>query len=179
MLTKENTVLVIIDVQGKLAKIVQQSEEMLDQLANLIQACHILEIPILWLEQYPQGLGPTDPKIAQHLTGLEPISKITFSACGNEQFMEQLQKVNRKQVLLTGIETHICVYQTGVDLVAQGYEVQVVSDAVSSRTAENKRIGLEKMKAAGIAETSVEMAVYEMLQKAGGEQFKAILKLFK
>lgn len=179
MLKKDETVFVLVDVQGKLAKIVYESEELLRNLENLIRGLRILEVPIVWLEQYPQGIGPTTEQVKQHLTGLEPIAKTTFSACKNKEFMQALEKTGRRKILVAGIETHICVYQTAVDLKKHGFDVQVVEDAVSSRTLANKQLGLEKMKAYGVLGTSVEMALYEMLEKAGTEQFKEILRIIK
>ena len=179
MLSKENTVFVLVDVQGKLAKIVQDSEKMIQNLKNLIQGLGILYIPIVWLEQYPEGLGPTNEELVEHLQGIEPIRKITFDACKNPDFIEALEKTGRKQVLIAGIETHICVFQTATGLKDLGYEVQVVVDAVSSRTTLNKEIGLEKMKSLGIHWTSVEMALYELMETAEGEEFKPVLKLLK
>ena len=179
MLNKENTVFVLVDVQGKLAEIVQDSEKMIANLNNLIQGLQILEVPIVWLEQYPEGLGPTTEDLAAHLVGMDPIRKITFSACKNPAFIDTVEKTERKQVLIAGIETHICVYQTATGLKDLGYEVEVVADAVSSRTMLNKEIGLGKMKSAGIKWTSVEMALYELMETAEGEQFKRILKLLK
>ncbi len=179
MLNKENTVFVLVDVQGKLAKIVQDSEKMITNLKNLIQGLQILGIPIVWLEQYPEGLGTTNEELTALLKEMDPIRKITFSACKNPGFIEAVEKTGRKQVLIAGIETHICVYQTATGLKELGYEVEVVADAVSSRTTLNKEIGLEKMKAVGIQWTSVEMALYELMETAEGEQFKQVLKLLK
>lgn len=179
MLSKENTVFILVDVQGKLAKIVQDSEKMIQNLKNLIQGLRILDIPIVWLEQYPEGLGPTNEELVEHLQGIAPIRKITFDACKNPDFIEAIEKTGRKQVLIAGIETHICVYQTATGLRDLGYEVQVVADAVSSRTTLNKEIGLEKMKSLGIHWTSVEMALYELMETAEGEEFKRVLKLLK
>lgn len=179
MLIKDNTVFVLVDVQGKLAKIVQDSEKMIANLKNLIQGLQILKVPIVWLEQYPEGLGPTNEELAAFLADLEPIRKMTFSACKNPNFMEVIEKTGCKQVLIAGIETHICVYQTATGLKDLGYQVEVVADAVSSRTMLNKEIGLEKMKSAGIQWTSVEMALYELMGTAEGEQFKQVLRLLK
>lgn len=179
MLSKEQTVFVLVDVQGKLAKIVHESEALLENLQNLIKGLKILEIPIVWLEQYPQGLGPTNERLTELLEGFKPIPKITFDACKNPTFIEAMKKTGRSQVLIAGIETHICVYQTAMGLKALGYEVQAVADAVSSRTLANKEIGLEKMKSAGIPLTSVEMAIYELMETGEGENFKQILKILK
>ncbi|MHC8516164.1 isochorismatase family protein [Sporosarcina sp. ITBMC105] len=176
---REQTVFVLVDVQGKLSEIVHESVKMLTNLRKLIQGLQVLGIPTLWLEQYPDGLGPTNEKIACLLEGNTPISKMTFSAFKTDTFKEQLQLLNRNQVLIAGIETHICVYQTAVDLQLNGYDVQVVEDAVSSRTNENKEVGLRKMAALGVQVTSVEMALYELMERADDPAFKQLLKIIK
>lgn len=178
MFTVENACLVVVDVQGKLAEIVEDSETMIQNLAMLVHAMQALEVPILWLEQNPSRLGGTRSEIAQHMKG-QPIAKMAFSACGEEEFTEAVKASGRTQFLITGIETHICVYQTARQLKEQGFEVEVVVDGVSSRTKANKEIGLAKMQALGILPTSSEMILYELLQKADHPQFKTILKLVK
>lgn len=180
MLVKENCALLVIDVQGKLAQMMYQKEQLFNNLQILIQGAKILNLPIIWIEQYPKGLGPTIPEVANLLSdSLAPVSKITFNACLTEEFMQKLKEVNRTQLLVCGIETHICVYQTTVSLLEKGYQVHVVADCVSSRTAENREIGLQKMAAKGAELTSVEMALYELLQVAEGPEFKEILQLVK
>ncbi|WP_235867538.1 hydrolase [Ureibacillus chungkukjangi] len=179
MLTKEETVLVLIDIQGRLAEIVHDSEFVISNIAKVTEGVQILGCPVLWLEQYPKGLGPTVDKIAQALPNQKPIEKITFSAYDTPEFVEQLEATNRKKVLLAGIETHICVYQTAAHLIQNGYEVEVLADCISSRTAKSHEIGLQKMLQLGVKVTTVEMALFEMLQIAKGDQFKAISKLVK
>ncbi|MER2129130.1 hydrolase [Solibacillus sp. FSL H8-0523] len=179
MLHKEETVLVLIDIQGKLAQIVDESDFVVNNIANVVQGVKLLQIPILWLEQYPKGLGPTDARIAMHLTDQQPIEKITFSAYDTEAFVQALEQTGRKKVLLAGIETHICVYQTAAHLLANGYEVEVLADCVSSRTAGNRVVGIQKMLQLGATITSVEMALFEMQQVAKGDTFKAISQLVK
>ncbi|MBY0221236.1 hydrolase [Mammaliicoccus sciuri] len=179
MLKKEQTLFVLVDVQGKLAQIVKDSKTLHDNLEKLIKGLQVLNVPILWLEQYPEGLGPTTESLSSLLEGQEPIAKMTFSAAGNEEFMKQLESSGRKQVLIAGIETHICVYLTAADLVKQGYEVEVVEDAVTSRTEANKQIGLEKMKGLGVTATCVETALYELIGEAGTDEFKKVLKIIK
>lgn len=179
MLKRDQTVFVLVDVQGKLARMVHESEEMISQLLKLIEGLRILDVPVIWLEQYPEGLGSTVEEVEQLLSGVERISKQSFSACKNEKFMQKLKALGRQQILVAGIETHICVYQTSAELREAGYEVQIVEDAVSSRTLMNKQIGLEKMKSLGVLGTSVEMALYELLETAGTEEFKQILKVIK
>lgn len=179
MLTIANTVLLVVDVQGNLAHMMDEKQRLFDNLRKMIEGAHILEVPIIVTEQNPAGLGRTIPEIAYLLTNTQPISKMSFSCCRNEAFLQSLQALKRQQILITGIETHICVYQTTVGLLDLGYEVQVVVDAVASRTADNKAIGLEKMKSIGASVTSTEMALYELLQVAEGPQFKRILKIIK
>jgi hypothetical protein len=179
MLMLEKTALIIIDVQDKLAQLMHRKEALFESLQKIIKGAQILEIPILWLEQNPEGLGPTIPEVADLLSNAEPISKLSFSACRNDRFMRALKALNRKEILITGIEAHVCVYQTAVDLVNLGYEVQVVADAVSSRTIENKDVGLQKMRDNGVSLTSAETALFELLKVAEGKQFKEILKVVK
>ena len=178
MLTKDQTALVIIDVQGKLAQIVEESELVIQNIAKAVQCANVLEIPILWLEQYPKGLGTTVETIANEINGT-PIEKITFSAYDNEQFVQALEATGCKNILLTGIEAHICVYQTAKHLLANGYNVEVMADCISSRTNGNREVGLQKMLQLGATISSVEMAYFEMLQIAKGDQFKAISKIVK
>ncbi|MED4700133.1 hydrolase [Lysinibacillus capsici] len=178
MFIVEKACLVVVDVQGKLATIVDDSEMVIENVAKLVQAMQALEVPILWLEQNPSRLGGTALEIAQHLQG-QPIPKMAFSACQEEAFVEAMKENGRTQFIVTGIETHICVYQSARQLKEQGFEVEVVVDAVSSRTKANKEIGLTKMHALGISPTSTEMILYELLQRADHEHFKTILKLVK
>ena len=179
MLQKEQTLLVLVDVQGRLAEIVHESEQVLENMARLIQGLQLLEVPIIWLEQYPEGLGETADRLKQHLDHQEPVRKMTFSACRSPEFIEKLEATGRTQVLVAGIETHVCVYQTAAMLNEREYEVEVIADAVSSRTKQNKEIGLAKMRHLGIAPTSVEMALYELMEAAGTETFKKMLKIIK
>ncbi len=180
MLQTEHTILVLIDVQGNLAHAMHNKESLFENLKKLIQGVQVLNIPIIVTEQYPKGLGPTLPDIAALLPpGTQPISKVHFSCCGDTTFMQALTDYNRRQVLVAGIETHICVYQTTAELVQHGYEVELVTDAISSRTAENRELGLTKMRQLGAGSTSVEMALFELLQVAGSDQFKQIQKIIK
>ncbi|MFD1927995.1 hydrolase [Sporosarcina siberiensis] len=179
LLEKDQTAFVLVDVQGKLSEMVHDSELVLENLEKLIQGLLILDIPIIWLEQYPEGLGGTNEQISKHLTGLEPIGKRTFNACNHPEFLTAVKATGRRQLLVAGIEAHICVYQTALGLKSAGYDVQVVADASSSRTASNKHIGFEKLKHNEISLTSVEMLLYELLGTSEGEQFKKILRIIK
>ncbi len=179
MLTKENAFLVVVDVQEKLARAMHDKDAMIQNTVKMVQGARILGLPILWTEQNPNGLGPTVPEVKELLTDVGPVTKLSFSCCGEERFKEKLEALNRKQALVLGIESHVCVYQTVVDLLNHGYEVQVIADAVSSRTPANMAIGLERCKLAGASITSTETALFEILQKAEGDQFKQMLKVVK
>lgn len=178
-LRREQTALVVIDVQGKLAQLMHEREALFDNLSRMVRGAQILSLPTVLTEQYPQGLGPTVPEITDLMPEVERISKVSFSCCGDDAFTARIANLGRRQLLLTGIETHICVQQTALDLIESDYEVHVVSDAVSSRTAESKRVGIEKMRDAGAVITCTEAALYELLGVAGGPEFKAILSLVK
>ncbi|WP_020589716.1 hydrolase [Desulfobacter curvatus] len=179
MLEIENVVLLLVDIQGKLAHLMDRKELLFKNVQRLIKGVRTLDIPVLWVEQNPQGLGPTIPEIAAMLSDIQPISKMSFSSCRNDRFLKTLNDLDRKQVLISGIEAHICVYQTAVDLVDMGYEVQAVVDAVSSRSIENKEIGLQKMRDSGVSLTSVETALFELLKVAEGERFREIIRIVK
>lgn len=179
MLTRENALLLVIDIQGKLADLMHDRQMLFANAQRMVRGAQILDLPILVTEQNPPGLGPTIAEIADLLEDAQKISKVSFNSCATPQFLHALEQTGRKQILITGIETHICVYQTTIDLLRRGYAVEVVVDAVSSRTALNKQIGLERMHTSGATLTSTEMALYELLQVAEGPAFKAILKLVK
>jgi nicotinamidase-related amidase len=179
MLTIDNTVLLLIDVQGKLARIMYESDKLFAGLETMVKAMKILDVPVIWMEQVPESIGPTIDRLAELLPDLKPIAKNTFSCCSNQEFMDRFDALGRSKVLLTGIETHICVYQTGIDLIKAGYEVQAVADCVSSRTKENKEIGLDRIRQAGGYVTSNEMVFFELMKAAKGDNFKQIVKLIK
>lgn len=179
MLNRKNTVLVLVDIQEKLFQIIHEKEALLANLQKLVKGAKVLKIPIIWAEQNPKGLGPTVPELRDLLSDLRPIEKRSFSCCGQQKFVQQLKKVQCKQVLVAGIEAHVCVFQTVMDLYALGYEAQVVKDGVSSRTPENMQVGLGRIKDAGMVLTSVEMALFELLKVAEGDEFKQILKIVK
>ena len=179
MLNTGNTVLIIVDIQAKLAHLMRKKSMLFDNLQRLIKGMQILGIPIIWVEHCPERLGPTIPEVANLLSDIKPISKHSFSCCGSDEFMQEIKKLNRQQVLIAGIETHICIYQTVRDLLNLQYEIQIVADAVSSRTVENFKIGLEKIKDLGAALTSTETALFELLKEVTGERFRKILKIVK
>jgi len=179
MLKQKDCCLVIVDVQGKLAQLMHNKDNLFKNIRILIQSAKILDIPILWCQQVPGALGPTAPEISELLKDDRPINKSSFSCAGCDEFNNKLKELTRKQVMICGIETHVCVYQTAIDLLARDYEVEVIADAVSSRTAENKQIGLNKMAAEGAKISCVETALFELLKTAEHPQFRQIAKLVK
>jgi nicotinamidase-related amidase len=179
MLDIQNCCLVVVDVQGKLAQLMHGKQALFKNIQILIKAAKILDIPILWCQQCPDTLGPTVSEIAQLLTDDEPINKAAFSCCGAEQFNTRLNESARQQVLLCGIETHVCIYQTALDLLRKDFSVDVIADAVSSRAPENKQIAISKMTAEGINISCTEMALFELLRTAKHPQFKQVAKLVK
>jgi nicotinamidase-related amidase len=179
MLTTDNTVLLIVDVQGKLAHSMHNKEELFENIIKVIKGAQILKIPILLTEQNPQGLGPTIDAVAGLLPDLKPVSKFSFSCCDDERFMQELRALNPRNIIIAGIEAHICVYQTARDLVKATYHVEIIADAVGSRRIENKAVGLEKCKGAGAGVTSVETVLFELLKDAKKDKFKGILNIVK
>ena len=181
-LDRANTVLVVIDVQEKLMPVIDRADAVLRHIERLIRGAHILGVPVLLTEQYVKGLGPTHESIRDAFDqtgGYRPIEKNCFSAHGCEPFAAQLAALGRRQVVVAGVETHVCVYQTVMDLLAAKLEVTVVADAVSSRTAENREIALRRFVSEGVKLSSTEMALFELLEVSGTEEFRAISRLVK
>ncbi len=179
LLRKEDTLLVIVDIQTKLLKVMFDKERLVSSCCKLIQACRLLEIPMVVTEQYPKGMGPTDPQILELIQGKGIVEKLSFSCCGVEDFNRKISDSQKKQIVVIGIEAHVCILQTVHDLLHQKYLVYVPYDAVSSRKEDDYKNALERMKSAGAVIGSVESAVFELLQKAGTPVFKDVSKLIK
>jgi nicotinamidase-related amidase len=179
MLSRTAAVLVIIDIQGNLAQAMFEKEKVFSNAIKLIKGFKALSLPIIVTEQIPQKLGPTIAPIAQELAGIPFISKESFSCWGEMRFREQLEGLSRRHVVLLGIETHVCVYQTALDLIANGYVVHLAADAVSSRTPENRQIGIDAIKSAGGKITSTEMVLFEILRTAADPMAKEFFKIVK
>ena len=173
-LDRDRAALVVVDVQEGFRPAIPDFERVAEATATLLRGAEAIGIPVRITEQYPKGLGETAPEVAEHLpSGTEPIEKLVFSAAEAEGFDLE----GRDQVLVCGVETHVCVNQTVIDLIGAGSEVHVAEDAVGSRSADNKRIGLHKMEQAGAVLTSVETALFELLGRAGTDEFKTVQKL--
>lgn len=179
MLGLESTVLVVIDVQEKLTRVMYQRDRLINNLQKLIRGIQVLDVPIILTEQYPQGLGATISEISQLLSNIQPLPKLSFSCHGNENFVRRFDALGRRQILVSGIESHVCIYQSVSDFINLGYEVHVVTDAVSSRTLENRKIGFNLMKQTGAILTSTETVLFELLKIAKGEKFKTISQIVK
>lgn len=177
-LEKDNSLLIIIDIQERLASAMKVKEEITTNCLHLIELSKLLEIPIIVTEQYPKGLGQTIEEIRNALPSYNPIEKITFDCCMERYFLEKVKEYG-KNIILTGMETHICVLQTCLGLLKEGFNVHVVKDAVSSRSKENWKTGLEFMRDAGAVITCTETVLFQILKIAGTEQFKAISKRIK
>ncbi len=181
-LDRNNAVLVIIDVQERMMPVIDRAAEVVKNIERLIRGCHILGLPIVATEQYTKGLGRTVEDVHRALDesgGYKPIEKSCFSAHGCAGFEAELNALDRTQVLLAGVETHICVYQTAMDLLRDEYDVTIVADAVSSRTAQNKVIALDRLTSEGARLSSTEMALFELLVEADTDEFRAVSKLVK
>ena len=178
-LQRHKVALAVVDVQERLLPSIWEQERLVQNTVRLIQGLTILKRPIFVTEQYPKGLGRTVPQISQALGGISPMEKVVFSACGAAGFAQALKKAKIADVVLCGIEAHVCVLQTCLDLIESGFAVFVVADAVSSRTEQNYLIALERMQNAGAVIASTEMVLFELLGKAGTAEFRQILPVVK
>jgi nicotinamidase-related amidase len=179
MLNLENTALVMIDIQAKLLNVMFEKEALLENAQRLIKGLQLLGIPVIVTEQNPKGLGPTQAELAQLLPNVGALPKYCFSCGQDKGFAEALSKLNRRQILLCGIEAHICVYQSALELLSQGYEVQIVTDVVSSRAAANKTLALSRLQSEGAKLTSTEMVLFELLKTAENPSFKEISRIIR
>jgi nicotinamidase-related amidase len=179
LLDKNNAALLIIDIQERLAAVMKQKDQVLRNVLHLVELAKMQNIPIVVTEQYPKGLGRTLPGIASALPARILVEKVSFNCCGEASFNEQVKRLGKKRLMVTGMETHICVLQTSIGLLAEGYDVHLVSDAVCSRTKENWRSGLEFIRDAGGVVTNTETALFQLLGVAGTPEFKAISQRIK
>lgn len=178
-LSPDDIMLLIIDVQERLAVVMDEKDSVIKNTAHLIEMAKQFAVPVIATEQYPKGLGPTVPEIKDSLPAHAYIEKIDFDCCGGAGFLEAVKKVNRKKVMVAGMETHVCVLQTVLSLLKYGYDVHLVSDAVCSRSAENKSTALALLANAGAVVTCTETVLFQVLKKAGTPEFKVISKLIK
>lgn len=171
-LRRDDAVLVMVDLQERLLAAMERKEEVVAAAGRLLQGCGILGVPVVVTEQYPKGLGPTVPE----LQGISStvVEKITFDCCGEESFLQALNGPKRRQVILCGSETHICVLQTCLSLLDEGHDVHVVTDAVCSRKDLDRDSALSTMRQAGAVVSSVETVLFQLVGRAGTAEFKEI-----
>lgn len=177
-LDRNDSLLMIIDIQERLVPVMKKGEKIIDKTNILISAAKELELPIITTEQYPKGLGPTVSQLKSNINSDNIFEKVTFTAY-TEQVSSMLESLNRKKIIITGMETHICVFQTVRDLLAKGYEVFLVSDAVCSRSKDNYKNGLRLIESMGAMITNTETVIFDLLKEAGTPEFKTLSKLIK
>jgi len=171
--------LALVDLQERLLPAISGSESVLANALRLAKAAEILRVPTLVTEQYPKGLGATVAPLKAALPNVAFLEKSTFSAGGASGFLETLKKSGATDVILAGVESHVCVMQTCLDLLRQGLRVFVCADGVGSRTSENRQLGLDRMKVGGAVIVSTEMVLFEWLERAGTPEFKQVQALVK
>ncbi len=178
-LEKKSCVLIVVDVQERFRALIDGMDGVIRTCGRLMRFCDRLDIPVIVTEQYPQGLGRTVPELASLAPGAAPFEKLTFSCAGDRRFVARLQVMGRPQAIVCGIETHVCVYQTAFDLLAQERQVVVAADGVSSRLAANRDLGLARLRELGAQVMPAEMIMFEILREAGTADFKAVADLLK
>jgi nicotinamidase-related amidase len=180
-LDPDQCALIVIDIQEKLLPPIFQKEQLVRNAQLLLRASHILKVPTLVSTQYAKGLGATVPEVSSLLAGVEPVDKTLFSCFGSDAFCSVLKRLpgQRTTLLLCGMESHICVTQTALGALREGYLVHIASDAVSSRTEWNWKVGLDRMRSAGAIISSTEMMIYELMRSSSSTAFKELLPHLK
>jgi nicotinamidase-related amidase len=176
LITRDDCTFVVVDVQGRLMPVIADKEKVIDNVVRLLKFAEVIGLPVILTEQ--ENLGATLPEIRDLIPDTRPIPKLVFNCFRSDEFEQAVQETGRNTLILTGVETHICVAQTALHALPQ-FTVHVVSDATSSRTVENCNIGLQRMRQAGAVITSTEMLIFELLQRAGTDEFRATLPLVK
>jgi nicotinamidase-related amidase len=180
LLDPKHTALVVVDIQEAFRDVISDFGSVAMRAATVVQGFQILGLPVFVTEQYPKGLGRTAKEILDVLPdGFTVFEKTAFSSCGAEPFVRDLERLAIKQVVICGLETHVCVNQTAHDLIDRGLQVHLLTDVVCSRFKRNRRAGLRKMRASGVIDSSIEMALFELMRDAKHEKFKKIQALIK
>ena len=186
LLERESAVLVLVDMQEKLVAAMPERERVLGASVRLTRVFALVKAPIMITRQYPQGLGPTEPMLEEAVLALAEegatvvgVDKTAFCACREPGFLDALSLRRRGQVVLAGMETHICITQTALDLASRGYSVQVVADACCSRDSRMHEVALDRLRSAGIVVTTSESVMYELLGRANTDEFRALLRIVK
>ena len=176
LIKREDSILVIIDVQERLVPVIANHEKIIDNIVKLIRFAKIVGLPVIIVEQ--EKLGPTVREIKKELPDCVPVTKMTFSAARQSEFVKKLDGLSRSNIILTGVETHVCIIQTAFELLPD-FNIHIISDAVSSRSLENKNIALQRLNQSGAVVSSTEMVIYELLERAGTKEFKKVHELVK
>ena len=179
LLNKEGTGLIVVDAQEKLMQVMRDPERVTDRILKLLHLARVFDLPVILTEQYSKWLGPTVTPIKEALPVYDPIEKLDFNCCSVDLFNTRLKAHALDNIILVGVETHICVFQTCVSLLEKGYTVHIPHHAVDSRTADNWDIGLSLMKEAGAHITSAETVIFQIMKRAGTAEFKEMLKVVK
>lgn len=179
LLAADRSVLVVIDVQERLAPAIHAADRVVRNIGILLQAAQALGVPTLATEQYPKGLGATLPAVAERLPAGCIVEKLCFSCAEEPHFLERLAALGRDQIVLTGMEAHVCVLQTAFGLRARGHACHLVADATSSRQPDSAELGIARMRANGVEVVTTEMVVFEWLHRAGTPAFKEVSRLIK
>lgn len=175
----EDSAAIVVDIQDKLLPLISQNEILVKNVITLINGLKIHQIPIIVTQQYTKGLGETNASIKSAIGEYEHIEKLSFSCCGEPVFMSKLKEINKKFVILMGIETHVCVLQTALDLLSNGFVPVVIEDCVSSRNMNDKNTAIERMRSSGAVISTKESVLFELTEVSGTDKFKAISRLIK
>jgi nicotinamidase-related amidase len=178
-ISSEDAALLVIDIQDRLTVVMEEKDEVIKNTLHLVELAKLFDIPVIVTEQYPMGLGPIVEEVKEALPVYAPVEKTSFDCCGVGDFLDEVRNVNRKKIIVSGMETHVCVLQTTLSLIKEGYEIHLASDAICSRDARNKTIALDMMASAGAVVSCTETILFQILKKAGTEEFKTIIKLIK
>ncbi len=177
---RSDAILVVVDVQERMMNAINNADQVIDNVTRLVAGCRELGLPVLVTEQYPKGLGATVQTVQEALgDAYKPLEKMSFSATRDLDFMQAFEASGKEHILICGVESHVCVYQTARDLFNLGWTVEVVADAVGSRKESNKMIALQRLELHGVDITSVETALFDMMESADIPEFKAISAIVK
>ena len=179
LLLPQKSILLVIDIQEKILPVIKDNQLIVENSLKLIKGFKILDIPVFYTEQYPKGLGPTLQEIKYELSGSEYFEKMSFSCGGAQNLFARFKELNRTQVIVCGIEAHVCVQQTVLDLLANDFQVNVAADAISSSKEKDYNIALQRMQNHGSEITSTESILFELLNVCGTDVFKQISKIVK
>jgi nicotinamidase-related amidase len=176
---REESLLLIIDVQQAMLKVMDGWQATVGRINQLVKAANLLDIPILVTEHYKKGLGATIPDLADELGGATFFQKEHFSACLEDDFVDTVRRFGRRKIVLAGMETHVCVLQTGLDLIGNGYQLHVVENGISSRFDEDRQTGLDLFRDAGAVITTAEIVIFQWARRANTDEFRKILPIVK